>query len=253
MTFENMKIKEIKFAIRYVPEQRHWVAKDRNTHIIGFNLSGRELHDFGYQKFVTEENCIFFFNQRDDFSVNVYEKGLSYSVHFTTYEPVETDTFCIKTDNVGAFYPLLEKIERQASTSLGGAHLAAASFYRLCAEFDAIRRRSYTKTDPRMLLAREYIEQHFREPDCLEQTYRTAKISRRHFDELFKLHFHQTPSRYITLQKLEYAKQLLATPHLSVMEISELCGFSDVYYFSKVFKAQTNQTPSAYRKECGQE
>ena len=73
------------------------------------------------------------------------------------------------------------------------------------------------------------------------------------FAELFKLHFHQTPSRYITLQKLEYAKQLLATPHLSVMEISELCGFSDVYYFSKVFKAQTNQTPSAYRKECGQE
>ena len=249
MTFEDMKIKEIKFAIRYTPEQRHWVAKDRNTHIIGFNLSGRELHDFGYQKFVTEEKCIFFFNQRDDFSVDVYEKGFSYSVHFTTYEPVETDTFCIKVDDVGAFYPLLERIENTVGLSHGGAHLAASAFYKLCAEFDAIRRRSYSKSDTRMLRARSYIEQHFREPDCLAGVYATCDVTRRHFDTLFKKHFHQTPSQYITLKKLDHAKQLLATPHLSVMEIAELCGFSDVYYFSKVFKAQTTQTPSAYRKQ----
>ena len=74
------------------------------------------------------------------------------------------------------------------------------------------------------------------------------KLSRRQFDELFKKRFHKTPARYIMLEKIEYAKQLLQMPHLSIMEVAERCGFSDVYYFSKVFKKETGTTPTSFRK-----
>jgi AraC-like DNA-binding protein len=90
---------------------------------------------------------------------------------------------------------------------------------------------------------------HFREQDCLAALYQSERISRRQFDELFKKRFDTTPARYITLQKIEYAKQLLGMPHLSIMEVAERSGFSDVYYFSKVFKKETGSTPSAFRKE----
>ncbi len=248
MKFEDMKIKDIKLAIRYCPDLSRWVAKNRSTHIIGINLSGKELHDFGYQKIMIEGTGIFFFNCRDDYAVEVLEKGLSYSIHFTTYEPVETDTFFIKTANVTEFYRILERIEKQLALSNGGGHLSYSDFYRLCAGFEEIRQKDYSPTDGRMLQAEEYIKLHFREIDCLRALYQSADISRRHFDTLFKKQFDMTPSRYILLQKIEYSKQLLQTPNLSIMEVAELCGFSDVYYFSKVFKAQTNLSPAAFRK-----
>ncbi len=249
MKFEDMRVKDIKLAIRYSPDISHWVAKNRHTHIIGINLSGREWHDFGYQQVMLEGTGVFFFNARDDFAVRVLEKGLSYSIHFTTFEPIESDTFFIKTADVIDLYHLLERIERQIALSGSGTHALFSDFYKLCAGVDAVRRKSYTPADPRMLAAEEYIKLHFQNADCLSSLYTREKLSRRQFDELFKKQFQKTPARYITLQKIEYAKELLRMPHLSVMEVAERCGFSDVYYFSKVFKKETGSTPTDFRKE----
>ena len=248
MRFEDMKVKDIELAIRYTPDITHWVAQKRKTHIIGINLSGKEWHDFGYQQFMVEGTGVFFFNARDDFSVQVQEKGLSYSVHFTTYEEIETDTFFVKAADVSELHQLLERIERQIVLSDDGAHALFSDFHKLCAGIDAVRKKSYAPADPRMTRAEEFIKLHFREQDCLAALYGREKITRRQFDELFKKRFGKTPARYITLQKVAYAKQLLKMPHLSIMEVSERCGFSDVYYFSKVFKKETGDTPTDFRR-----
>lgn len=249
MKFEDMRVKDIKLAIRYSPDITHWVAKNRRTHILGINLSGREWHDFGYQQLMLEGTGVFFFNARDDFAVRVLEKGCSYSIHFTTFEPIETDTFFVKTADVSELSHLLERIERQIALAGSGTHALFSDFYKLCAGVDAVRRKSYAPADPRMRAAEEYIKLHFREEGCLAALYGREKISRRQFDGLFKRRFHNTPARYITLQKIEYAKELLRMPHLSVMEVAERCGFSDVYYFSKVFKKETGSTPTDFRKQ----
>ena len=47
--------------------------------------------------------------------------------------------------------------------------------------------------------------------------------------------------------KIEYAKRLLKTKYLSVSQISEMCGFKEIYYFSKVFKKECGYTPSEYK------
>ena len=248
MRFEEMKVKDIELAIRYTPDITHWVAQKRKTHIIGINFSGKEWHDFGYQRMMLEGTGVFFFNARDDFSVQVLEKGLSFSVHFTTYEEVDTDTFFVKTADVSELFGLLERIERQIALSADGTHILFSDFYKLCAGIDAVRKKSYAPVDPRMTRAEEFIKLHFREQDCLVVLYAQERISRRQFDELFKKRFDKTPSRSITLQKVAYAKQLLKMPHLSMVEVAERCGFSDVYYFSKVFKKETGSTPSDFRR-----
>ena len=249
MRFEDMRVKDVKLAIRYSTDSLHWVARNRHTHIIGINLSGREWHDFGYQQMMLEGTGVFFFNARDDFEVRVLEKGFSYSVHFTTYEEIETETFFTKTADVSELFHLLERIERQIALAGNGTHALFSDFYKLCAGVDAVHKKSYAPADPRMLRAEEYIKLHFRGADCLAALYASEQISRRQFDDLFKKRFDTTPARYITLQKIEYAKQLLAMPHLSIMEVAERSGFSDVYYFSKVFKKETGSTPSDFRKK----
>jgi len=54
----------------------------------------------------------------------------------------------------------------------------------------------------------------------------------------------QSPVDYIKSIRLEYAVELLKTKHYTITEISEMCGFSSVGYFSTVFKKRFNITPS---------
>ena len=91
MEFSNLKIKEICSVVRYTPEKSHWKTENRKNNIVGIQLKGYAKHNFGYKKIILSENTVFFFNQKDDYTVDVGEKGNAYSVHFTTYEPISIE------------------------------------------------------------------------------------------------------------------------------------------------------------------
>ena len=52
---------------------------------------------------------------------------------------------------------------------------------------------------------------------------------------------------YLLSVRLERAKALLAAGHVSITEVAQGVGFSDLPRFDKVFKRYTGLTPSAYR------
>ena len=72
-------------------------------------------------------------------------------------------------------------------------------------------------------------------------------ISHAHLINLFKSHMGKTPVEYITDLKLQKAKSLLIDTEHTVQEISEMCGFASLYYFSRVFKAKVGSPPSTFR------
>jgi len=53
---------------------------------------------------------------------------------------------------------------------------------------------------------------------------------------------------YLAEYRIEQAKRLLATTELPVGRVAESVGFSDVTYFSTLFRKLTGMTPSSYRK-----
>ncbi len=53
---------------------------------------------------------------------------------------------------------------------------------------------------------------------------------------------------YLTMIRIEEAKNLLIYSAKSISDISELCGFSQVSYFNNVFKKSTGTTPGMFRK-----
>lgn len=248
MDFQNLKIRDIELAIQYQTDTKSWIAQNNTHHVIGISTSGKEHHNFGYQSFLVDDNCIFFFNQRDDYSVYAEEKGACYVVHFTTYEPITTDSFAIKIHNEDQLIHLFMKMIKYRSISGESEHEAVSDFYKICSIFDHIRLKKYSPRDNRIQQAKEYIDHHFNEPECLSEVYRSCDISRRRFDELFKSEYLTTPNAYIITQKIKFAKKLLILQEISVNEISELSGFSDVGYFCKVFKKMTELTPSEFRK-----
>jgi len=54
----------------------------------------------------------------------------------------------------------------------------------------------------------------------------------------------QSPSDFIRVVRLTKAIELLQTENHSITEVSELCGFASVGYFSTVFKKHYGKSPS---------
>ena len=62
-----------------------------------------------------------------------------------------------------------------------------------------------------------------------------------------------TVLQYITLLRMDKAKELLLNSENSISEIAELLYYSDLTRFCKVFKKHTGQTPTQYRQQPAQQ
>lgn len=246
MEFSNLQIKDIEAVIRYSPHLKQWTAAHRHVHYVGIAFKGKALHTFKNQKFSVDENCVYFFNQKDHYKVLVTEFPVEcFSIHFTTTEKIDTDSFCFPVSNPAYFESLLEKAaQAQKSGNFLEMYVAA---YSICAEINRLRKKEYYKKDKRMIEAKEYIDTNFNNPDCLKAVIAKSGISSRRFGEVFRKVYDVTPNKYIISKKIEYAKNLLSTGSFTVTQVASICNFSDVYYFSKVFKATTGITPGKYK------
>jgi galactofuranose transport system ATP-binding protein len=69
------------------------------------------------------------------------------------------------------------------------------------------------------------------------------------FRRKFKHQSGLSPNQYFIKLKIERAKETLVFSDLEIKEIAETLGFSDPYYFSRVFKEWEGVSPVRYRKE----
>lgn len=65
----------------------------------------------------------------------------------------------------------------------------------------------------------------------------------------FKSGMGMSPSDYLTLVRMEYAKELLRTTDMRVKEVSMAVGYEDDHVFMRRFKKYTGKTPGQYRGE----
>ena len=64
---------------------------------------------------------------------------------------------------------------------------------------------------------------------------------------LFKQETGMSIASYLHSVRLERAKELLLQSRLPIIEIAARCGFSDVAYFNRVFRAAERMTPTEFR------
>jgi AraC-like DNA-binding protein len=60
----------------------------------------------------------------------------------------------------------------------------------------------------------------------------------------------KTPKDYLLEKKMTYAKKLLLTTSMSILEIALAVGFDSTSHFIKVFKNKYNLTPFALKKNA---
>lgn len=70
-----------------------------------------------------------------------------------------------------------------------------------------------------------------------------------YFSSFFSQHFDLNFTDFLTRIRIEKAKTLLTEHKQNISEISAAVGFSDISYFSRVFKKETGYSPSTYRRK----
>ncbi len=96
-----------------------------------------------------------------------------------------------------------------------------------------------------------YLEKHFTEKLSLADIAAAFGISVSKLCHDFKKTFHYTVISYLLDLKLTYARNLfLSNTAAKIREVSFACGFEDVSYFCKAYKAKFGLTPTADRKNA---
>ena len=96
--------------------------------------------------------------------------------------------------------------------------------------------------------AKNYIQEHYREPLKLEEVSRVIGFNATYFSTIFKKETGKSFLDYLTEVRMNKAKQLLCRGDLSVNDVAEEVGYQDLKYFSKLFKKATGISPSEYKK-----
>lgn len=81
----------------------------------------------------------------------------------------------------------------------------------------------------------------------LGELAKLAGLSKSRFRTVFKQVTGTSTVRYINWLRINRARALLMEGDYTVTEAAERVGFSDVYYFSRLFRKMTGASPSSYR------
>jgi two-component system response regulator YesN len=93
---------------------------------------------------------------------------------------------------------------------------------------------------------KQYIENHYNETLSQTDIAREFDVSAGYISTMFKKYNDIGFSECVAQAKIMHAKKLLIEGKLKIYEISDAVGYSDSYYFSKVFKKITGLSPKDY-------
>lgn len=99
--------------------------------------------------------------------------------------------------------------------------------------------------------AMHYMKEHYAKALTLSEVAEQAGLSAEYLSRLFKEETGVKFVVYLNNLKLKHALRLLETTNLKVYEVAEQVGYSNLSYFSRVFKKNFGQNPFEYRNNFG--
>lgn len=183
-----------------------------------------------------------------DYTVEVKESFALYNFFFVPIEklPKEAVKLHIKSAEVERIY---ERTYKDWFSRQDGYYLRAVqSFYRVL-ELARRQMRSYNLNERFLSLApsEEYISLRYCDPDFdYGEAARLSGLSYSYFKKLFCDKYAVPPVKYVTELRMKRARELLSTNMFTVSEVSEMCGYDNIYYFSNVFKSHFGASPTKY-------
>lgn len=128
-----------------------------------------------------------------------------------------------RDETIRAFQQAVEQLAAHARATAEGTHTAVTA-------------------------TKNLIDERFSEDLSLEMIAEHVRLSAYHLARIFKTATGSTVLDYLTLVRMDRAKELMRDPSLNLKEIAGRVGYRDQNYFSRVFRRLNGTTPSAFRR-----
>lgn len=97
--------------------------------------------------------------------------------------------------------------------------------------------------------AAAYFNENYNTKISIDDYAESLHISTNGFIHNFKQYAGMSPAQYILSLRMVNAQSLLERTTYNIKEISEIVGYENPLYFSRVFKKEIGKSPAQYRKE----
>ncbi|MEK4238306.1 AraC family transcriptional regulator [Paenibacillus sp. FSL H7-0714] len=130
-----------------------------------------------------------------------------------------------------------------------------AIFYQMVYEIlEQMERQNIIAVKPDLVAqAVRYIHERYREPITLETLLEHLSCSSRQLLHAFKKQVRTSPIDYLIQLRMSKAKQLLLSTDFTLKEIAESVGYTDSYYFSRIFKKYEGVSPTSFKEAALQQ
>lgn len=97
---------------------------------------------------------------------------------------------------------------------------------------------------------KKFLDENFFRNININELIKEMHYSRTAMFKAFKNAYNETPLEHLTNLRITKSKELLTNRlnKLSISEVSQIVGFNDPLYFSRVFSKKTGMSPSEFRK-----
>lgn len=100
------------------------------------------------------------------------------------------------------------------------------------------------RIDKRIQKALHYMSNHYNEALTVQGMAELVNLSDMYFGWLFKKETGMTFHKFLTSIRMNRAEEMLCSGEYKINEVAYACGFSDVFYFSRIFKEYHGHSPS---------
>lgn len=233
-------------------DRMHSFSRSLEYNELIFHFSGNVSVFFDDQVLESTPNTIRFlpegtFSRHD---VMIRERSECIDVFFKTDRPVSDRAFVIKASQSERIASLFKKLFSIWVSKDEGYYFEALSLlYKIFAEISkdsTAPKQHVLKIEPAMRM----IHESFLSTDLvLCDLAKACNMGESYFQKLFSRIHGVSPKRYVIQLKINHACDLLRSERYSITKIAEMCNFSDVYFFSRQFKAYMGITPTEFIKK----
>ncbi len=230
------------------------VCESRRSDCFFYVTAGSADYTFGDKVVTVEKGNVVFLAHKSKYDISVKTSDYSY---------IYIDFFFTKSDNTSLENQVFSNAElhvlETAFTKLNHLWnignfadkiLCRSILYRIYAEVTKCALYSYVSSEKRETLKASVDMMTERYSDASFSVMELSGIcnmSQVHFRRIFKQIYHMSPIQFLTMLRIEKAKELLGATKMPIHQVSEKCGFASAYYFSKRFKENTGMRPGEYR------
>lgn len=101
-----------------------------------------------------------------------------------------------------------------------------------------------------LILVIEDMKTNYAEEKDIAEYAKLCNISASRFTHLFTNMVGESPYKFLLNIRMTEAKYLLTETSIQIADIAKNVGYDDPYYFSRIFKKYTGQSPSTYRSNA---